>query len=137
MLNVLIENLVTGHNSKLLEPASLEATHDNFAIVDYKSQRIGIITFGDPGCESAVENRISTCKDFDCSIIVGASRTYGKIYDILLDHAKSEGAQMFQTEPLYTYSYTVSPLLSEKEVNQLSADYVLHIIDHLLKQKQK
>lgn len=75
----------------------------SFVIGQYGAYRFGIITFGDPGCEDELSQCLNSCLDYDCDVVVCASRTKGAVYEMLYTFGKDHHTAILETSPLYLY----------------------------------
>ena len=102
---------------------------DWFIILSKEGRKIGIITFGDPGCEDDVADALEECNQEGVDFIVAASRTYGEIYDTLLSFAGRKGFTTIETGTLVLKSEIINTD-REDALNKICAQYILNIINH-------
>lgn len=129
-LNNLIIELRCNHNFKIIYPK--ETTEINsFVIGKYKDKTIGIITFGDPGCENALQSCLDYCIQEHCDVIISASRTKWGIYDKLNNFAKGHEYNIIETAPIFianwNHQYSIDKIIHES--NCLMASTLKSLID--------
>ncbi|MBD5210007.1 MAG: hypothetical protein HDS54_01135 [Barnesiella sp.] len=102
-LDTLIKKLLS-KDVRLIHPKK-SSDITSFVICQFAGHKIGIITFGDPTSEPYVEGCLQQCKEHQCDIIYAASRTRGKVYDILYHFAKINNFATVETSTLYAWNY--------------------------------
>lgn len=76
---------------------------DCFVILDVPDfGKVGIITYGDRGCEDSVDEALSICIDRNCRCVIGASHTressyYQTIYSKLWQFGRDNHAKIIET----------------------------------------
>lgn len=85
----------------LVHPSSSNEIN-GFMIADIFGKRVGVITFGDPGCEKEMKDCLDKCLAQGCDIIFTASRTRGEVRGIERTFALDNGYQVLLTSPLDT-----------------------------------
>ena len=106
---------------------------DEFVILTKDDYKIGIIPFGDPGCEAPVKDAVEKCNDIDVDFIVAASRTKyseGAVYTFLWDFAKANNYCAMETSTIVKYDGWGMPVDSHI-LNQICAENLLNIIDKI------
>ena len=102
-LDALIKKLLS-KGARLIHPER-RTDITSFVICEFEGHKIGIITFGDPSSEPDVDGCLQQCKEHQCDIIYGASRTRGNVYDMLYYFAKTNNFSTVETSPLYAWNY--------------------------------
>lgn len=102
---------------------------DWFIILSKEDRKIGIITFGDPGCEDDIADALEESNQEGVDIIIAASRTCGEIYDTLLSFAGRKGFTTIETGTLVLKSEIINTD-REDALNKICAQYILNIINH-------
>lgn len=92
---------ITNTGGSLIHPSSPNEIK-GFMIADLFGKRVGVITFGDPGCEEEMEKCLNKCLAEGCDIIFTASRTRGDVRDIERTFAQNHNYQIVLTSPLDT-----------------------------------
>lgn len=129
-LNNLIKELCCNHNLKIIYPEELSEIN-SFFIGKYKDKTIGIITFGDPGCENALQRCLDQCIQEQCDVIISASRTKWGVYDKLNTFAKEHGYNTIETAPIFianwNHQYPIDKIIHES--NCLMTSTLKSLID--------
>lgn len=133
-LNLLIERLLNdGASIAYNENYTLEVESDCFVILDVIDfGKVGVITYGDKGCEEDVINAIHICQRQNCIALVAASHMqYNKdpktIYKILWDFGCNLNAKIVETTTIIKYDNWGRPM-DEKHINSICAENLLNIL---------
>lgn len=124
-LDALIKKLLT-KDACLIYPEK-RAYITSFVICGFEGHKVGIITFGDPTCESDVEGCLQQCIEQKCDIIFAASRTRGNVYDMLYYFAKTNSFATVETSPLYAWNYAETGE-SPDVLNEIFSNMLLNLI---------
>lgn len=108
-LSVLIDRLLSSENFSLHYPSSSQEV-TSFVIGTLNDKKVGVITFGDPGTEDDVKGCLNRCVSEGCETIFVASRTSGKLYNLLYSWAEDKGYATVETSPLFAWKYWESGL---------------------------
>lgn len=124
-LDALIKKLLS-KGAHLIHPER-SADITSFVICEFEGHKVGIITFGDPTSDPDVEGCLQQCKENRCDIIYAASRTRGKVYDIIYHFAKTSNFATVETSPLYAWNYTETGE-NPNVLNNIFAEMLISII---------
>lgn len=111
-LKILISHLFEDETFRLIYPLSKDEVK-SFIIGEIDKRKIGVITFGDPGCWDNLKSCLNTCVKHECDIIVVASRVKGEIYINLCAFGEGEDAEIIETSPIFIRNYESSGLDAE------------------------
>ena len=117
-LKIFIDNLIKGSSASIVFQKDYIAdfTTDCFVVLDVPNfGKIGVITFGDPGCEECVREALEECLKHDCKAVIGSSRTresstYLTIYAILWRFGQVHNTKTVETTTIVAYSGFGQPL---------------------------
>ncbi len=123
---MLIEKLLINSSFELIYPASKEEIGE-FIIGKLGALKIGVITFGDPGCECDLDSCLNSCVERDCEIVIAASRTKGEIYDRLYKFGNDQNAEILETSPVFIHNYDASGLDAEP-INEITVSMLLSLL---------
>lgn len=128
-LKILINNLITVKGATIVYPkdGTNEKKPDYFVILDLPDYgKVGVITYGDPGCEQSVNDALAKCVKHDCRAVIGASRTresntHPTVYSILWDFGRLHNAKTVETTTIVSYSNCGRPV-DTRDLNAICAD---------------
>lgn len=129
LIKLLLENNFTETN--LSEGFSEDG--DCFVVLEKDGKTIAIITFGDPGCESGVVERLIKCKENNVHYIVAASRTRyeeDSVYKYLWDFVRDNDYYGIETSTLVKYSGWGEEIDVDR-LNMICAENLLNIINKI------
>ena len=114
-----------------------QETHPNgtdiFYIAATDKGNIAVLTAGDPGEEYAVSGFLGRCPLAGVLVIFAASRTRGRISEMLGEFAVANDFVVIDTAP--TFAYCDSEELAT-ELHKMQADYLLSMAEYMLDLKQ-
>lgn len=117
-LFALISRLLASEDFKLVYPTVPEDV-TSFVIGSLNARKVGVITFGDPGTDDDVKGCINKCLSEGCETIFVASRTSGRLYNMLYNWAADNGYDTIETSPLFVWKYWNSGL----DINKLNETF--------------
>lgn len=128
-LKILINNLITVKGATIVYPKNgiNDKKPDYFVILDLPDYgRVGVITYGDPGCEQSVSDALSECVNYDCRTVIGASRTkesstHQTVYSILWNFGRLHNATTVETTTIVSYPNWGRPI-DTRGLNAICAD---------------
>lgn len=109
-LKALISLLLQEYNAEVVEKRQSDhvtgnfwdyAREDGFVILRFDEIQIGIITAGDPSYTQTTKTLCHHCRDKNCDIIVAASRTWGSVYNTLVEFARENKSLVVETQPIH------------------------------------
>ena len=133
-LHLLIEMLLNnGATIVYSEKYSKDIKSDCFVIIwlpDFG--KIGVITYGDKGCESDVQNSLNKCLKNECRAVIGASHMqYYKnpltVYKILWDFGYNQNAKIVETTTLIKWDGW-GQTINETELNTICAENLINLL---------
>ena len=127
VLSLLIEKLLNSSSFELIYPESKEEI-GGFIIGKLGALTIGVITFGDPGCECSFDSCLNLCVERDCEIVIAASRTKGEIYNRLCKFGNDQNAEILETSPIFINNYEASGLDAEP-INEITVSMLLSLLN--------
>lgn len=126
-LNTLIHRLWETNTTDFI--VSPKSTEDPLCVVGkYHGNKIGIITMGDPTTEPFVQKSIKECIDCDCNIIIGATRTKGRVLNIYKDLALKQKSSFLQ---LHTITGEPGNKTLISRINNLQVTTIIELINIL------
>jgi hypothetical protein len=134
-LNLLIRQLEDNHGGKIIydQGHSSDITNDCFVIIEVPSYgNVGVITYGDYGCEKNVIDALNTCLQYRCKAVIGASHTrvsnsYQTVYSILWTFGHNQNAKTIDTTTYVTYK-NWGMHIDRKHLNQICAANLAQLI---------
>lgn len=137
-LKILIDNLIAADGASVVYPNDGVpcGKADYFVIIDLPGYgRVGVITYGDSGCEQSVSNALAECVNHDCRAVIGASRTRGSnrrptVYSILRDFGGSHNAKTVETSTIVSLSAPGTPI-NTRDLNVICARNLETLLLHI------
>lgn len=134
-LNLLIRQLEDYHGGKIIydQGHSSDITKDCFVIIEVPSfGNVGIITYGDYGCEQSVNDALIICQKYDCRAVIGASHTrvsnsYQTVYSILWTFGHNQNAKTIDTTTYVTYK-NWGMAINTNHLNEICAHNLVYLL---------
>lgn len=114
--------------------------NDEVWVIQYSGFNIAIITYGDPSCESRLEEDLRDLSKYSIDIYIGASRTKGDLYDMWNFFAKAIHSNFIITSPTYIADLEDPKANADKDyskIHELTANYLKQVVDLVISEKQK
>lgn len=137
-LRLLIDFLISEYESAIVygDGRNSDIKKDCFVILNVPQYgKVGVITYGDHGCEKDINAALNKCLESDCKAVVGASHTqyyrpYDTAYSILWDFADKHKAKAVETTTLIKYD-NWGAAIDEAHLNSICARNIVYLLLNL------
>ena len=110
------------------ERVDMESRADFAEEIEYEGVKIGIVTYGDPGCDSV--EKVQGFIDDGCEIVVCASRITGKTFNGVYRVARERGCRFVEVT---TYKSTVDA--DHEMLNRCFVESMFNVLHGYLKER--
>lgn len=132
-LRFLIKLLLANNYTETQLSEGFVEDDDCFVVLEKDGKTIAIITFGDPGCETRVMERLIKCKENNINFIIAASRTRyeeDSVYKFLWDFVWDNHYYGIETSTIVRYLGWGKEIDVDR-LNMICAENLLNIIKHI------